>query len=110
MTIPRLNLGAEAFTPATLLARIQGRVDAMNVLTAAESAADEARQHYKQVDQQTRPVAADLQNAVRGAFGPTSPELAYFGFLPRKVHVPTEAEKSAAVARGARHTPRPRLP
>lgn len=99
MTIPQFNLGAEAFTPTALLARIQARVDAMNVLTAAEAAVDEARRNYKEVDQQTQRIVADLQNVVMAAFGSTSPQLADFGFPVRKVYVPTDAQKVAAVAR-----------
>ena len=94
-----LHLASETFTPVTLEARFQARIDAANVILGTRAAWEQAIAAYEGLEKQTTVIVHDLQNLVVAAFGPQSPELADFGFTPRKVVTLTEAQKALAVVR-----------
>jgi hypothetical protein len=108
-TMSSLLLGAETFTPATLVAFVQSRIDAGNKVGTARAAWLDAVKAYEAVDTQADVVVHDLKQLVIAAFGATSVKLADFGFAPRKVTVLTPAQKAAAAlkrkaTRAARNT------
>lgn len=99
--MPALYLAQQSFTPQTLAARIQQRVDAANAILAAKAAWLHAIDACHALDASTDEIVHDLKNLVVSAFGPTSPELADFGFAQRRRPVLTEAQKAAAVLKRA---------
>ena len=98
-TMPTLYLGGETFTPATLEARIQARVDAANAILAAKAAWLATVTTYEALDKQTSLLVHDLKQLVLAAFGQDSPKVADFGFTAPKRTPLTEAQKEAAVAK-----------
>ena len=98
-TMAVIYLGGETFTPATLEARIQARVDAANAILAAKAAWLDTVKKYDALDQQTSLIVHDLKLLVMGAVGRDSPKLADFGFTAPKVPTMTEEQKKVAVAK-----------
>jgi hypothetical protein len=96
-----LHLAGETFTPATLEARFQARIEAADLILAAKAAWHQAITAYAGLEKQTNVIVHDLENVVVAAFGAESPQLADFGFTPRKVVTLTEAQKALAVTRRA---------
>jgi hypothetical protein len=100
--IASLYLGGRPFTPATLEACIQARIDAASEIAAAKAQWEAACRAYDALDADTYVVIRDLKQFVIGAFGDESAKLADFGFTARKPVVWTEAMKAkAAVKRAA---------
>ena len=96
-----LHLGGRAFTPASLEAFLQTRIDAANGILAARAEWLDAARRYEALDRDTSLVMRDLKNLVIGIYGEQSPKLADFGF---KASPPTPwpPEKvQAAVAKRA---------
>jgi hypothetical protein len=96
-----LALGGTTYTPTTLVAFIQSRIDAANQVATAKATWQHAGTAYTALNQQADVVVHDLKQLVIAAFGGTSPKLADFGFAPRKVTVLTPEEKAEAAAKRA---------
>jgi hypothetical protein len=98
-TMSSLSLGGTTYTPASLEALIQSRIDAVNEVTTAKANWQNAAKAYTALNTLATVVVRDLKALVIGAFGSTSPKLADFGFTPRKVTVRTPEQKAAAAAK-----------
>ena len=96
-----LPLGGTTYTPATLVALVQSRIDAANQVATDKAAWQNAVKTYDALNTKVTVVVHDLKQLVIGAFGATSSKLADFGFSPKKVTVLTPAQKAAAAAKRA---------
>jgi hypothetical protein len=81
-TMPSLLLGGTTFTPGSLTALIQSRVEAANAVDTAKANWLTAVKTYRALDTEIAPVVHDLRNWVAAAFGPNATQLADFGFAP----------------------------
>jgi len=99
--VPSLLLGAKAYTPTSLVAFVQSRIDAANAVVTAKANWQAAVKAYQALNTQGDVVVHDLKQYVIAAFGATSSKLADFGFTPKKVTVLTPAQKAAAAAKRA---------
>ena len=95
-TMSMLPLAATTYTPGSLAALIQSRIDAANAVNTTRAAWLEAVKTYEAINLQAKPVVNDLRNLVMGAIGPTSPTLAAIGFSPPKVATTTQEQRAAA--------------
>jgi hypothetical protein len=82
--VPSLLLGGTTYTPGSLAAFIQSRIDAVNAVITAKANWATAVQTYKTINAEAKPVVRDLRNFVVAAFGEASPVLADFGFIPAR--------------------------
>jgi hypothetical protein len=82
-SIPSLGLGGTLYTPGSLAALVQSHVTAAGAVTAARQQLAAAIANFQAVDTELGPVVRDLKAWLQGAFGPTSPTLADFGFTPK---------------------------
>jgi hypothetical protein len=82
--VPSLLLGGTTYTPGSLVAFIQSRIDAVNAVDAARANWLGAVKTYKAINKEARPVVRDLRNFLLGAFGDGSSVLADFGFASKK--------------------------
>ena len=98
-TMSSLSLGGATYTPASLEALIQSRIDAVNEVNTAKATWQNAAKAYTALNTLATVVVRDLKALVIGAFGGASPKLADFGFSPRKVTVRTPEQKAAAAAK-----------
>jgi hypothetical protein len=98
-TMSSLPLGGQTYTPSSLVAFIQSRIDAANAVLAAKANWLNASKTYEAIDTQATVVVRELRNLVIGAFGASSPKLADFGFTPTKRKVQTPEEKAAAAVK-----------
>ncbi len=96
-----LPLGGATYTPSSLAAFIQSRIDAANEVLAAKANWLNASKTYEAINAQATIVVRELRNLVIGAFGPESPKLADFGFAPTKRKVQTPEQKAAAAVKRA---------
>jgi hypothetical protein len=96
-----LPLGGATFTPTTLTAFVQSRIDAANEVATAKANWQNAAKTYLALNKQANVVIHDLKQLVIGAFGAASPKLADFGFTPRKKAVLTPEQKAAAAKKRA---------
>jgi hypothetical protein len=80
--VPNLLLGGTTYTPGSLAAFIQSRIDAANAVNTAKASWLNAVKAYEAINAEARPVVRDLRNFLMGAFGERSPLLADFGFTP----------------------------
>ncbi len=81
-TMPDLLLGGTTFTPGSLAALIQSRIDAANAVDTAKANWLAAVKTYQSLNTEVGPVVHDLRNWLSAAFGPNAPQLADFGFAP----------------------------
>jgi len=81
--VPSLLLGGTTYTPGSLAAFIQSRIDAVNAVNAAKASWLNAVQTYKTINTEAKPVVRDLRNFLLGAFGENSSVLADFGFTTK---------------------------
>ena len=102
-TMSNLPLGGQAYTPTSLAAQIQSRIDAANAVAVAKANWQKQAATYKAINTQTTVLVRELKNLVIGIFGPTSTKLADFGFAPT-TRAPRTAEEKAASAAKARAT------
>jgi hypothetical protein len=100
-TMTSLPLGGTTYTPTSLVAFIQSHIDAANAIVTAKANWEKAIATYTGIDKQAQVVLHDLKALVLATFGATSPKLADFGYLPRKVTVLTPEQKAAAAAKRA---------
>jgi hypothetical protein len=96
-----LPLGGQTFTPATLVAFVQSRIDAGNEVVVAKANWQSAAKAYEAINTKANVVVHDLKQLVIGAFGATSSKLADFGFTAKKVTVLTPEQKVAAAEKRA---------
>jgi hypothetical protein len=95
--VPTLVLGATTYTPATLAAFIQSRVDLANAVDTTRAQWLATVKAYDEASARARIVLNDLRNYLIAAFGADSPTLADFGFsAPRKAAL-TPEQKAAAI-------------
>ena len=99
-SMPTMYLGKTEFTPATLSAFFQKRIDAINLIVTTKAAWLGAIAAYHTLDQQTALVTRDLRNHVIAAFGADSEKLQHFGFsAPKKRQLSEEASRAAVLKR-----------
>jgi hypothetical protein len=99
--VASLPLDGETYTPTSLVAFIQSRIDAANEVAAAKAAWIAATKRYATIDAKATGVVTGLKQYVMNAFGKTSPKLADFGFAARKVTTLTTEQKQQAVEKRA---------
>jgi hypothetical protein len=101
-TMSSIPLGATTYTPTSLVALVQSRIDAANAVTTAKANWQSAAKTYEATDTQVTVVVRELRNLVIAAFGPTSPKLGDFGFAaPKKTPLTTEQQAVAIAKREA---------
>ena len=99
-SMPTMYLGKTEFTPATLSAFFQKRIDAINLIVTTKAAWLAAIAAYHTLDQQSALVTRDLRNFVIAAFGADSEKLQHFGFsAPKKAQLSDEAMRAAVLKR-----------
>jgi hypothetical protein len=96
LTVASLPLAGTSYTPASLVALVQSRINAGNAVVTARANWLDAVKIYDGINEQANVAIHDLKQYVIGAFGTTSSKLADFGFAARKVAVLTPVEKAAA--------------
>ena len=82
--VPSLLLGGTTYTPGSLAAFIQSRIDAVNAVNAAKTNWLNAVKTYQAINKEAKPVVRDLRNFLLAAFGQASAVLADFGFTSKK--------------------------
>ncbi len=97
--VTSLPLDGDTYTPASLMAFLQSRIDAANKVATTRAAWLDATKQYDTLDAKVTGVVTGLKQYVLNAFGKTSPLLADFGFAPRKVTTRTPEQKAQAVAK-----------
>jgi hypothetical protein len=100
-TLSQIPLAGQTFTPMSLVALIQSRIDAANKVAMAKANWQDAVKAYRAINTNVTAVVHGLYTYVLNAFGMTSPQLADFGFTPPKRATQTPEEKAAAVAKRA---------
>jgi hypothetical protein len=90
-----IPLGGTIFTPASLEAFFQQRIQSANAVVTAKAAWLDAIQAYLDLDRKAAIIIRDLRNVVIAAFGEDSEKLAHFGFAPTKKPQFTEEQKAA---------------
>ncbi len=103
LTMSNLPLGGQTYSPSSLAARIQSRIDAANAVISAKANWQNAAKTYTEIDASTTVIVRELRSIVIGSFGPDSPKLSDFGFRPT-VRKPLTVEEKAAKAAKARAT------
>jgi hypothetical protein len=96
-SMPTMYLGKTEYTPATLSAFFQKRIDAINLVVTTKAAWQAAIAAYHTLDRQTALVTRDLRNLVIAAYGADSEKLQHFGFSPPKEREISEEAMRAAV-------------
>ena len=81
-TMPDLLLGGTTFSPGSLAALIQSRIEAANAVDTAKANWLAAVKAYQTLNAEVPPIVHDLRNWASAAFGPSAPQLADFGFGP----------------------------
>ncbi len=107
--VTSMAFGGQTYTPTSLVAFFQSRIDAANAVVTARAQWQDAVQKYKLIHATGQVVTRGLKQYVMGTYGETSPVIADFGFTPPKRVSQTPEQKAAAVAkraatRQARHT------
>jgi hypothetical protein len=100
-SVPSLPLAGDTYTPTSLIAFIQSRIDQANKVLAARAQYLAEVQAYRALDTKANAVVRGLRSYVVNAFGETSPKLADFGFTPSRRATRTTEEKAASARKGA---------
>jgi hypothetical protein len=100
-TMSSLPLGGTTYTPGSLVAFIQSRIDAGNEVEATKAEWLKAVHAYWAIDEQADVVVHDLKQFVIGAFGKASPKLADFGFAAPQAAAPTPEQQTEAIEKRA---------
>jgi hypothetical protein len=95
--IPTIALGATTYTPDSLAAFIQDRIDLANAVGTTKATWLATVKAYSQMNAQAKIVLADLRNYLIASFGADSPKLADFGFAPPRRAMLTPEQKAAIV-------------
>ena len=98
-TVSQIPLDGDIYTPQSLTAFVQSRIDATNKVVTAKAAWLDAAKTYKALNPKATAVVRGLRNFVIGMFGETSPKLADFGFTPSSRATQTAEEKAQAAAK-----------
>jgi hypothetical protein len=97
-----LTLGGQSFTPASLIAFFQSRIDAANQIAAAKAQWIDLTTKYATLDATADLVARGLKQYVMNANGAASPVLADFGFtVPKRTPLTVEQQTQAIAKRKA---------
>ena len=99
--VASLLLAGEAFTPKSLQALLQSRIDAANAVVTARAHWLDTVKTFKAIDVKGTVVVRGLHQYLVNAYGAASPLLADFGFTPSKRATQTPEQKAAAVAKRA---------
>ncbi len=97
--VTTLPLDGVMYTPTSVVALIQSRIDAANEVATTKAKHADAIAVYKALDTKVTGAVTGLKQYVFNALGKTSPLLADFGFTPRKTTVRTPEQKAAAAAK-----------
>ena len=97
--VATLPLGGDTYTPTSLVAFFQSRIDAINAVALAKAHYQAAIATYQAINTKGTVVARGLRQYVMNAFGVTSPLIADFGYTPPKRATQTPEQKAAAVAK-----------
>lgn len=97
--VSTMLLAQQVFTPVTLAARIQQRIDANLAIGVAKAAWLKAISDYEAIDRVTDIIVRDFRQVVIGAFGEDSDKLAHYGFVPDRKPVWSEETKALAAER-----------
>jgi hypothetical protein len=81
-TMSNLYLGGTTYTPGSLAALIQSRIDAADAVNTTRASWLAAVKTYQAINAEVTPVVRDLRSWAMAAFGPTGIQLADFGFAP----------------------------
>ncbi len=100
-TMSSIPMGASTYTPSSLAAAIQARIDAAAAVGTTRAAWLNAVKIYDVLDLQVTVLMRELKNLVIATFGPTSPKLADFGFKATVRTPLTPAQKVARAAKAA---------
>jgi hypothetical protein len=101
-SMPVLHLGAMTFSPSSLSAYVQRRIDLANAVETSRAAWLATVEAYDEMNAQANVVVQDLRNLVIAAFGEDSPKLADFGFAPpKRPNLSPEQKAIAAQKRNA---------
>jgi hypothetical protein len=103
-TMSNLYLGGTTYTPGSLAALIQSRIDAADAVNTTKASWLAAVKTYQAINAEVTPVVRDLRSWVMAAFGPTGAQLADFGFpaAPRPAVTPKKNQNNQK--RNARRT------
>ncbi len=99
--VQTLHLAGQTFTPTSLEAYFEQRVELANRIAAAKAEWQRAIRECEATDAEARTVVRDLRAFVVGMFGDGSPRIANFGFTPVRAVPWTDEKKAAAVAKRA---------
>jgi len=97
--VSQLPLDGDTYTPTSLVAFVQARIDAAHKIDTARAAYLDAVKVYDALNTKTTRVLRGLRNYVIGLFGELSPKMADFGFTPSPRATQTTAQKAAAAAK-----------
>jgi hypothetical protein len=100
-TMSSIPLGGTTYTPGSLVAFIQRRIDAGTEVETTKAAWLKAVHAYWTIDKQADVVVHDLKWFVMGAFGKASPKLADFGFAAPEAEAPTPEQQTEAMEKNA---------
>ena len=100
-TVTSLPLGGDTYTPKSLTAFLQSRIDGANAVAVAKANWLNAATAYDALNTTATLVVRGLRQYVMNTFGKTAPQLADFGFVPPKTATQTPEQKAAAVAKRA---------
>ncbi len=100
-TMSNLPLGGTTYTPGSLVAFIQSRIDAGTAVETPKAEWLKAVHAYWAIDEQADLVVHDLKQLVIGAFGKASPKLADFGFAAPKAAALTPEQQAEAIEKRA---------
>jgi hypothetical protein len=100
-TVSSMPLAGSTYTPVTLIALIQSRINSANAVETARANWLAAIAAYQGLNTQVHEVEIGLKSFVINLFGKTSPLLADFGWLPSKRATQTTADKAVAIAKRA---------
>jgi hypothetical protein len=97
--VSQIPLDGDIYTPQSLVAFIQSRIDASNKVMTAKATWIDATKTYGSLNTKGTAVVRALRSFVVGMYGEHSPKLADFGFTPSKRATQTAEEKAAAAAK-----------
>jgi hypothetical protein len=100
-SIGTLYLGSEAYTPQTLAAFVQSRIDRAHTVATTRAAWENALREYEALDKKANLVISDLRYALMAAFGRNTPKLASFGFQAHRSPVLTPEQRAKAAVKAA---------
>ena len=95
-----LYVGGASYTPQTLVAFVQSRIEQATLVLTTKAAWEKAISDYEVLDKRMNVTLVDLRGLVMAAFGRDTPKLASFGFLPPKPSTRTPEQRAKAALKG----------